>query len=250
MKQTLTLEKRKATLDLIKDEILKELDSEILSATVYGSTLSEDFGYASDFDILLIFDDQDLAPAILETVLKVRRKFKEDDINIDFNIHKRNELPQNRCEVFWHNNRAIYMQKEIALYGFQLIGEDMISNSQIQGDEIRNEAVRVIHSLHYQTRKLIMKGDINNEQKLSIIKYCLYAVMYALAFENIFPASRMIAYQSFTKDFNFSKDPMNFLNIKLNNPFEITDSNILEAYSFLANLDDEIFNRYKFLTLK
>ena len=54
MKQEFPLEKRIQIVESIKKDLLNKLGSNILSATIYGSTLGDDFCITSDFDFLIL----------------------------------------------------------------------------------------------------------------------------------------------------------------------------------------------------
>jgi len=150
--KVLTVKQREKVLTEIGLYLKKYLGEKILSATVYGSTLCEDFCTESDFDILLIFDK--LGIEEINKLRKIRLSFSKRKIKIDFNIHLKSELPKVRNRAYWHNNRALFIQKELELYGKQIIGKNLFKNTYFLDNEIKLETVRMINSLLYQTRKM------------------------------------------------------------------------------------------------
>ena len=224
----------------IKKELLFSLEKEIICAIAYGSTMCEDFYSESDFDVLLF-----LRNAELENLFKLREiklKFADQNINVDFNVHSENDLPKLRKECFWHNNRALYFQKEITLYGLVLIGKNPFTENNNDANEFRKESVRVINSLLYQARKLFINRELTKKEKINLMKWCIYAVLYALSFKGILPKTKKEALQVFGKHYSIEIDPMLFLEAKVNN--NVTDDLVQKAYKFLSKLDIIVFEEY------
>ena len=96
---TLSLEKRKELLNLIKLDLEQTFEQNLISATVYGSTLWDDFNAQSDFDILLVFNK--ITIDNLFSLKKIKVDFRKYGITIDFNVHTCNEIPKIRGKAFW-----------------------------------------------------------------------------------------------------------------------------------------------------
>jgi predicted nucleotidyltransferase len=234
---------RAKNLEDIKKVLLKCFDDQILCAIVYGSTLNSDFCSKSDYDILLVF--QEATVKTFNLLRNIKQDFVKNKLLIDFNVHLANELPIIRKELFWHNNRGIYVQKEFELYGKVLIGENCFKMTSIDQKLMLEEAVKVINSLNYQARKLfINKGIDSDENKILIIKLCIYGALYALAAKNIFPENRAIAMDIFHNVFNPKISPTKFMRLK-QNPTEIKQKDMHIAYDFLLYLDNLIFEEYQ-----
>jgi len=235
--------KRKEILQQVKLDLIENLKEYIVSAVVYGSTMCEDFCDYSDFDILLIINKSTIS--ILNKIRNIRDKYLKRNIILDFNVHLNTEMPGYRKDAFWHNNRGFYIQREIKLYGLQLIGEDLFSGLEPKQEDIKLESVRVINSLLYQARKLLINKKINHEEKIRLMKFCIYAVLYALASKNIYPKTKEEALKIFSTKFKLKIKPVIFLNKKIVGPDKIYKNDLTKAYIFLSELDKELYNQYK-----
>lgn len=237
---------REQVLTFIRADLLSSLGSKISSAVVYGSTLNEDFGALSDFDILVSMNDTE--PDNLIALRQIKTKYQQLGITIDFNVHSLTDLPSTRGEAFWHNNRGIYMQKEISLYGMTLIGENPFGVRDYSKRESALESVRVTNSLVYQARKFIINKEMGKSDRIQIIKFCIYASLYALAFDGIYPRTKAEAFLVFKDHYNTTTDIRFFHDLKMNHQDEITDTQVFEAYAFLQEVDNLVFNKYTLLT--
>jgi predicted nucleotidyltransferase len=231
------------TLNLVKNQLTTLFGTNLVSAVVYGSAMTEDYCELSDIDILVILRDAPINSLLLLRDLK--NEFLLNGTNIDFNLQILSELPGSRGKAYWHNNRAYYFQKEINLFGKILIGENQYPFENIEDKDLRLECLRVVNSLVYQTRKAIINRELSPIERVVIIKHCIYAVLYALAFRGTFPASKKEALQIFRMNFSHLIDPEIFLNIKTGHPLTIRDDEIEKAYSFLQSLDCELYSQYE-----
>lgn len=192
----LSLDERKIILEKIKSDLIKIFKTDLIGATVYGSTLCEDFCLASDIDILLVF--KKIKPVYLKSISDLVKKFKQKTgIRLDINIHTAQETSKIRKNMFWHNNRSLYMQKEMYLYGKQLIGENCFVNINPPATELKKECVKLIHAFKYHTRKFLIKGGYSNDDVRQAVKFCLYGVLYYLAYQGVFPKTKTEAYKLF-----------------------------------------------------
>ena len=226
----------------ISKRLQDEFGGQLLSAIVYGSTLSDDYCARSDFDILLIFDDVDFKT--FKKLRRIKRDFKRIGITIDFNSHIYSDLPQIRKTLFWHNNRGLYVQKELATYGKVLFGDKYFPDFAIDKDAMMIEAVKVINSLSYQARKLLSNRTLNTNSRITMLKWCIYGVMYYLATDDIFPKSRKEALSLFAEKYSPPIDPTQFLEIKTNTPDNISMYDVKNAFDFLKYLDRAILEKY------
>jgi predicted nucleotidyltransferase len=238
-----TMHEREETLRQITEDLKNNFGEKIVSALAYGSTLNEDFSFTSDFDVLLIVRNPDIP--FLYALRTIKESWKNKSIRVDFNVHSDTDLPAVRKKLFWHNNRGIYVQKELELYGKVLIGTNVFVTDQIDLSQLLAEAVRVINSLNYQARKTLINSQLQDADKINLMKWCIYGSLYALASRNIFPANRKMALEKFYEVFNPPINPEQFLHIKVNRPNEINDEDIQVAYDFLTYLDQKIFQDYE-----
>ncbi len=238
-----SLEERENILLPIKIHLKKLLKENIVSAVVYGSSLSDDYCFLSDIDILIVLKIADNES--LKILRKIKEKYDSSGFDLDFNVHTYNETPKRRKETFWHNNRSLYMQIELSMYGRQLIGKNSFENKNINLDDLRLEVVRVISSLTYQARKLLVNSDLNAKKRITMMKWCIYGVMYYLAFWKIYPETRKEASQTFHKMFPQKIDPSIFLEYKSEHTNDITMSGLSMAYNFLSELQLSITKEYR-----
>lgn len=81
----------------------------------------------------------------------------QDLISLLILIHiKLMKPPTFRGKLYWHNNRAIYFQKEIKLYWKTIIWEPHTTDYQYTKEEQIEEVIKVINSILYQARKLLV----------------------------------------------------------------------------------------------
>ncbi|MBI4154881.1 nucleotidyltransferase domain-containing protein [Candidatus Woesearchaeota archaeon] len=236
------LDERRKILKKIKLELNKIFGEEITCAFAYGSTLCEDFNPYSDFDILIFFKSNSFHK--LNILRNIKERYSKSGINIDFNVHLLNESPKIRKRAFWHNNRAYYLQKEICLYGQHLLGENLFCEPSYLKEDSLLESVRVINSLLYQTRKMLINRVINKDEKIRLMKFCIYGTLYALASKEIYPKSKKDAMKIFNKNFSLKINPNKFLNFK-RNPNRIKQRDIRLAYKFLTSLDKAVYKNYE-----
>ncbi|MDD4353574.1 MAG: nucleotidyltransferase domain-containing protein [Candidatus Nanoarchaeia archaeon] len=233
---------RISNLNIIKSKLISIFGDKIHCALVYGSTLDDDFNEYSDYDILLIM--KDFSFEVLNKLRELKKNIKNElNISIDFNMQSINDIPEVKKELFWHNNRGVYIQKEYELYGYSLIGDNIFLNNNVCQDEIKKEVIRVINSFLYQTRKFIMNKDFNLENKIILMKFCIYATIYSLAFKGVFPKSKKEGILMFNKYYKTSESPEKFFQLKTNNPNNISEQNIKEAYGFLSEIDSYLANQ-------
>ena len=76
------------------------------------------------------------------------------------------------------------------------------------------------------------------------MKFCIYAVLYALAMHQCFPKTKMDAMKSFHDIYSNLQDPLSFLKAKVSTPKDISDEIVYNAYRFLLKLDQYIFELY------
>ena len=229
-------------LDIISKKLQDEFGEQLLSAIVYGSTLGDDYCVYSDFDILLIFDDVNFDT--FKKIKSIKKYFEHKGILIDFNSHIYSDLPQVRKDLFWHNNRGLYVQKELALYGKVLFGPQYFSDFQLSKLGMLAEAVKVINSLNYQARKMLSNRELDTNNRIIMLKWCIYGVVYYLATDDIFPKSRKEALTIFNEKYVPKINPLQFLELKIKSPDNIKMCDIENAFNFLKYLDQMIMNKY------
>lgn len=230
-------------LDLVKHRLLAEYGEQILSAVVYGSVFDDDFCASSDFDILIIFNQVNF-----ETVKRlkgIRNDFAKEGVRIDFNSHVLSDLPQSRGEVFWHNNRGAYVQKELASYGKVLIGKQYFQDAAPDHTTMTTEAVRVVNSLNYQARKMIANSELDAKNRIVMMKWCIYGTIYVMAALGWFLESRRRTLSEFKRRYNPPIDPLMFLDLKIGPSAKITDEHLEMALDYLSYLDRLAFKIYK-----
>jgi len=242
--EIISLEDRNINLNLIKDTLIKTFGNKVISAIVYGSTLNEDFCVNSDYDILMVVKKPDVK--FLKILRTIKLDFLKQNIKIDFNIHNYEDIPSIRKNLFWHNNRGLYVQKEFEIYGKVLIGENLFKTDNINKYEMLKEAVKVINSLNYQARKIMInRNPEDDENKVLIMKWCIYGSLYALASRDLYPKDKKVALQTFYEIFEPPINPEKFLHIKVSRPNNITLEDVEVAYEFLTYLDKKIFEDYQ-----
>ena len=237
------LEEKERNLNLIEQKLKRAYGRRLLSAITYGSTLGDDYCVYSDYDILLIF--KDIKFDDLKKLRKIKDDLRKDGILVDFNLHTYSELPKNRKKSFWHNNRGVYIQKELALYGRVLFGENYFQDLILDPKEMLLEAVRVISSLNYQMRKMIINKTLNIENRIVVLKWCVYSVMYFLAANNIYPNGRAEALEIFDRKYHPPIKSRLFLDLKLQKPNKITNQDLELAFDFLSYMENSIYQIYQ-----
>jgi hypothetical protein len=226
----------------IKNELLTEFGKNIFCAIAYGSTMGEDFYCHSDYDILVFLKECNMQE--LEKIKRLRQVFlHHHNLKIDFNVHTEKEIPIKRKECFWHNNRSLYFQKEMTLYGITIIGESPFMHNNFDETDLKIESIRVVNSLLYQARKMLINRDLNEQEKINLMKLCIYAVLYALSFKGVITRTKLEAFEIFSKFFSLNVDPIIFLRAKQNN--NISGETVLRAYNFLEQLDSDLFEEYE-----
>lgn len=239
----MNLSERETVLDNIAQELKNILGENLVSAVAYGSTLCEDFMCLSDFDILIVLQDPTIETLKLLQVFK--KNFKEKNIHIDINVHALYEMPIYREEAFWHNNRSLYMRMEIQLYGKTIVGKNLFTFENVKKGDMQLESVRVLSSLVYQARKFLINRELKVEERIILMKFCIYATLYALAANQIYPPTKKEAMKLFRERFPDLPDPSHFLHAKVKTMFDISDVDIQMAYDFLTKLDVKLFNQFK-----
>lgn len=239
----LNMEDRERILKNIGLALKKEFGKNILSFMVYGSALSEDFCSRSDFDLLLVF--RKINSKDIEKLRKIRLDFLKKKIILDVNVHIFNELPEIRKKEFWHRNRSFFIQKDLELYGRLIMGKNFFQKASFTKKEIKLEAVRMINSYLYQAREILINANIDHEQKSRIMKFCVYAVLVALAFLGKYPKTRKEAFDLFYPLLKTKINPVCFFNKKTKSTDNISISDLNKALEFLSELDEKIYALYK-----
>lgn len=243
MEKITSIKDRRIILSNLKSLLIENLGENIISVTVYGSSLNEDFCMISDFDILVVLKEADMDS--LKLLRKIKEKFGSDGIEIDFSIHDKKDLPEIRKKAFWHNNRSVYMKKELELYGEQLIGKYSFHFNELDQKNMLLESVRVTNSLAYQARSLLINKELNTKYRVLMMKWCLYSSLYALASRGIYPINKYTALEKVSEVFDTHIKGTEFLKLKLKKTDKISDKDLENAYRFLIHLDKCIFNDYK-----
>jgi hypothetical protein len=221
-------------------EIQRAIGPDLACVVAYGSTLDDDFTDRSDYDLLVIL--QKATRSSLDSLERLRLTFLTAGVMLDINVQTASDLARRQTSLFWHNNRCEYICRELSLYGFTAFGDNPFDRIAVERTALRNEVVRVLNSLVYQTRKtLINKGSCLVSWH-SVIKWCIYGSLYALAFEGIFPPSRLDALAALPSHFVIPSDPSYFLALK-RAPETISRADIYAALGFLESLDCEVMNR-------
>ena len=239
----LKTEDKKRILNSIRLALKKEFNGNILNAAVYGSMARDDYDSKSDFDLLVVF--RKISSKDIERLRKIRLRFLKNKIILDFNIHIFSELPQIRKKGFWHHNRSFFMQKELQMYNRQIIGKNLFDNVSFTKKEIELEALRLINSALYEARGILANENVKYEQKIRIIKSCIYATDYALAFFGKYQAKRKETFDLFHPLFKTKINPVYFFDIKTKRIKNISKSDLNKALDFLSELDEKVYAMYK-----
>lgn len=238
------MEMRMQNIHSIRRTLVDTFGNTIYAAIVYGSVLNSDFCETSDYDILLVFKTMKMDT--LKTLHNIKKYFESIGIIIDFNSHLISDLPNERGKLYWHNNRSVFIQQELASTGYSIIGGNPFAGYKAEIKDMQIEAVRMLNSFAYQSRKLIINKDLNNtENRLLLVKWCIYGSLYLLAGKGLFYNSRKEGLSQFTNVIKTNTDPMCFLYIKINRPKMITDEDIELAYDYINYLDIYAINMFK-----
>lgn len=228
----------------IAEDIKNTAGTNLIALYNYGSALTEHYCDFSDLDFLIILDEAE--PDHLYNLKQVIQKYADQGTIVDINVQTKDEMPPVRAEAFWHNNRGMYVQREISLYGKLLHGEEQFSEHESMDQEaIMLECVRVINSLVYQTRKALINRELAEAEKYRILKFSIYAAVYALAAKGIFPETRTQIFDRFKKEFSALEDPSAFLHLKTTKGGKTADKDILKAYKFLKEVDGAVYKIYQ-----
>lgn len=238
------IEMRMKNIFSIKRTLLEEFGNNIHSAIVYGSTLNADFCETSDYDILLIFEAMSMDT--LNKIHYIKEKYAKWGVRIDFNSHLLSDLPSERGGLYWHNNRSVFIQQELSMTGYPIIGINPFAGYRACERDMQIEAVRMLNSFVYQARKMIINKDLNNaENRLFLIKWCIYGSLYLLAGKGLFYSSRREGLSQFVKEIESDIDPMCFLHMKIERPEMISNDDIETAYNYLNYLDTCAISMFK-----
>ena len=238
------MEMRMQNIHSIRRTLVDTFGNTIYAAIVYGSVLNSDFCETSDYDILLVFKTMNMDT--LKTLHNIKKYFESIGIIIDFNSHLISDLPNERGKLYWHNNRSVFIQQELASTGYSIIGGNPFAGYKAEIKDMQIEAVRMLNSFAYQSRKLIINKDLNNtENRMILVKWCIYGSLYLLAGKGLFYNSRKEGLSQFTNVIKTNTDPMCFLYIKINRPKMITDEDIELAYDYINYLDIYAINMFK-----
>jgi hypothetical protein len=230
-------------LQLIAAKFSDLFGKRLVSAFAYGSSLGDDLGSLSDYDFLLFVKRPTLAD--LDKLKRLRRQYyARRKITLDINLHSATNTPELRQEAFWHHNRGYYFQIELQRFGKLLVGKDLFPFRSFPTIDLKLEAVRVINSLLYQTRKLLINATITRAERLLLLKWCLYAVLYSLAAKDVFPSSKSEATDCFEREYPALPSPRVFLSLKRANASGFSRSTLATIYSFLSALDAVVYDDY------
>ena len=238
------MEMRKKNIFSIRETLLDTFGNNIYAAIVYGSTLNADFCETSDYDILLVFENMSMQ--ILKKIHTIKEQFENLGVRIDFNSHLISDLPNERGGLYWHNNRCVFIQQELSMTGYPIIGSNPFAGYKADIKDMQVEAVRMLNSFAYQARKMIINKDLNNaENRLFLVKWCIYGSLYLLAGKGLFYKSRRVGLSQFVKEFEPDIDPMCFLQMKIDRPDMISDEDIDMAYNYINYLDACAISMFK-----
>ena len=229
-------------IETVADDIKKAMGDNLAALYNYGSALTEYYCDFSDLDFLVIL--KEATPEDLAALRRIVIQHATEGTSIDINVQTEDEMPSKRNKAFWHNNRAAYMQREISLYGKLLHGDDQFAGHlDLDQKELTLECVRVLNSLVYQTRKALINRELTTKEKYTILKFCIYGAMYALAAKDIFPQTSDQIFEQFKSEYEGVGDPEVFSKLKTTGG-DVDESYIIEAYRFLKRLDEAVHNVY------
>lgn len=232
------------TINSISKNIIAACDKNLVSLYSYGSALTSYFSALSDYDFLVILKDAHQIQ--LELLKNIVQEYHNRGVSIDINVQTEDEMPSIRGNAFWHNNRGLYIQSEIRMYGKLLYGKEQFRlPKSFNKKALQLEALRVANSLVYQTRKSFINRSQDDMEKYKILKFCIYAAIYALAAKGIFPEKHSDIIDLFLREFPGLDNPNKFLNAKKSDIKSVSMDTIHEAYNFLKKIDIELYNIYK-----
>ena len=238
------MEMRMKNIFSIRKSLLDTFGNSIHAAIVYGSTLNADFCETSDYDILLIFETMSMTT--LKKIHSIKDQYANCGVRIDFNSHLTSDLPSERGGLYWHNNRSVFVQQELSMTGYSIIGSNPFAGYRADERDMQDEAVRMLNSFAYQARKMIINKDLNNaENRLFLVKWCIYGSLYLLAGKGLFYNNRRDGLSQFTTEFKSDIDPMCFLQMKIDRPEMISDEDIELAYNYINYLDTCAVSMFK-----
>ena len=136
------------------------------------------------------------------------------------------------------------MRMELGIYGKVLHGKNLFLTELVAPDVLDLECVHVVNSLVYQARKMLVNRPLTTEEKVRMMKFCIYAVLYALATHQLFPSNKTEAMKEFHGLYGDDMDPKDFLLNKVFSTESISDAIVHQAYNFLEKLDHIIFAAY------
>jgi hypothetical protein len=125
-----------------------------------------------------------------------------------------------------------------------IIGENpFLIDGKLNERELKTESVKVINSLTYQARKLLINRELTPQERINLMKWCIYGVTYFLAFHGKITKTKRDSLRFFEEKFSELGTPSKFLEAKLKK--DISDELIVEAYSFLSKLDKEVYKMWE-----
>ena len=243
MKESMERNDRKKIAAQLASRLEEAVGCNLTALYHYGSALTDYFMSQSDFDFLIILKDP--SPEALTALRGVVCESELQGLKVDINVQAEYEMPGVRKEVFWHNNRGIYMQHEMSAKEVLLSGVPQFFSPYPDrlSDQII-ESVRVASSLVYQTRKMVLNTNLGDREKYVIAKFCIYILTYALAAKGIFPKTHQEATLAFKGAYGECGDPERFLLLKAKSESNISKGDVFDAYLFIQKIDRAIFRHY------
>ncbi len=214
----------------------------LVSAIVYGSAVSDDFTKTSDIDCLIFLRDPTVED--LRALKSLRQQYRTRGVRLDINVHASTNTPSARPTAFWHHNRALFCEIDMQTVGKVVAGDDIFGHLVLNTHDLRLEAVRGINALLYETRKLLVNKRVTQTEKTSVIKWCLYAMIYALGAHNIFSASKKRGVLLFEREYPEIMSPKRFLTLKRLGAKGLTRADLCLAHDFLSKLDRTVYAEY------
>ncbi len=241
----MNIKQRIKILDLLKTDLLNSLHN-IVSIYVYGSTLYKAFGSLSDIDLIIVFEKK-LSVNNLEFIKTLNQKYKNNGIKLDISIHTVDEMIGTRDKLFWHNNRAVFIQKEILMYGKLIYGKKLFDDNIFSDYELKEECIKVINSLKYNARKLMISSLDEDILKRRLLKLSLSSTIYALAFYDILPKNRDDICDVFDRNLNLKIKAKELLKLKMKNYGSGLSSLKVKnkVLNFLNELDSKVYYDFK-----
>lgn len=216
--------------------------SRVLSAIVYGSAVSDDFTKASDVDCLVFLRNPTVHD--LHALKNLRQQYRARSVKLDINVHAATNSPSARPNAFWHHNRSLFCEIDMQTAGKVVAGNNIFTHLLFDINDLRLEAVRGINALLYETRKLIVNKRFTQTEKTTVIKWCLYAVNYALGARKIFVGSKKKSVLLFEREYPEIMSPKLFFTFKRLQARGFTRAHLHLAHDFLSELDRIIYAEY------